>query len=291
MNGGIPARARGLAAAFTAAAAALAATATGASAMGEVVYDNQPAPASNPGNVVSQPFEAAQMSQFGGLVELGGTGRKTGWVIVGMSSWACQQGSWTGTPACMSAMGAKFEWPITLRVYAVDPSGAVGAQITSMTKTFKLPYRPSENGRFCKNEKGEPTGAWYDMKLARCFHGKYFKITFGGLKMTWPSKAIVSVSYNTSDFGEAQRPQPCNSSPAGCPYDSLNVGLTSPPNEAEPTPVPPSVGADPLPEAAYQNSLTPSNFCDGGTGGTGVFRLDSGCWTGHQPLLTIRAMN
>ncbi len=58
-----------------------------------------------------------------------------------------------------------------------------------------------------------------------------------------------------------------------------------------PTPVAPSVGTDPQPENAYQNSQTAANYCDKGVGGTGVFRLDAGCWTGYQPLLRVRAVN
>ena len=57
---------------------------------------------------------------------------------------------------------------------------------------------------------------------------------------------------------------PCNSTSAGCPYDSLNVGLTEPANPESPAPVAPSVGANPAPDAAYQDSQTAGNYCDGG---------------------------
>lgn len=93
---------------------------------------------------------------------------------------------------------------------------------------------------------------------------------------------IISVSYNTSDYGETpQRPQPCDSTSAGCPYDSLNVGLE---DETGAT-----VGNQPLPEDAFLNSTWSGAYCDGGAGGTGTFRLDEGCWTGQQPLFAVKA--
>jgi hypothetical protein len=283
MNRGTRARAGRLAAAVMAAGAALAVGAGAANAEMEVVYNNLPA--TMPGNVVSQPFEAAQMSQFGGAVTLAGTARKGGMVMVGMSSWACQKGSWTGTPECQTEKGAHFEYPITLRIYSVGPGGEVGTLLKSVTKVEKMPYRPSQNNMHCVDGEGHPTGGWWEMHKKLCFHGKYFKASFMVSKFTWPSQAIVSISYNTSDFGsEPQRPKPCNEESGGCFYDSLNVGLSEPGTETET----PTVGSQPYPESAYQDSITPSNYCDGGAGGTGTFRLDAGCWTGYQPLLKIR---
>ncbi|HEX3509978.1 MAG TPA: hypothetical protein VHT27_02645 [Solirubrobacteraceae bacterium] len=275
----IPARAGMLAAAALLAMIALGLCAGAASAETEVVYNNLPA--ANPGNVVSQAFEATQTGQFGGLVQLGGTNRKGGSVTIAMSSWGCQHGSYPGTPECTTEMGARFPATITLNVHAAGPGDEVGATLRSITRTFNIPYRPSQNDRMCK---GGSFGAWYYAKLKACFHGRYTRITFPVGRFTWPSQAIVSVAFNTSDYGAVpQRPQPCNSEVQGCGYDSLNVGLT------EPGAATPSVGSDPLPEAAYQDSQTSSNFCDSGVGGTGVFRLDSGCWNEYQPLVEVKA--
>jgi hypothetical protein len=33
-----------------------------------------------------------------------------------------------------------------------------------------------------------------------------------------------------------------------------------------------------------------AQYCDGGTGGTGTFRLDAGCWTGYQPAFQVKAL-
>ncbi len=279
MDGMIPTRTRSLVGAIAVAAMALAVTAGAASAESEVVYNSLPSP--TPANTVSESFEATQTAQFGGLVELGGAARRNGSVIVGMSSWACQKGSWTGTPECLTEAGAKFEMPVTMSVNEVEPSGAVGPQIMSVTKTQKMPYRPRQNNAKCLNGKGEPSGAYF--AKGQCYHGKYFKLSFPYGRRNWPSKVIISISYNTSDYGaEPQRPKPCNSESGGCFYDSLNVALIEPPEA-------PTVGSDPAPNDAYQNTVTPSNYCDGGAGGTGSFRLDAGCWGGFQPALQIKA--
>jgi hypothetical protein len=271
--------------AFTAAVALLGASSAVAGATATVIYNNIATPL--PANVPSEAFEATQTSQFGGQVEFAGPSKSATQIAVGMSSWGCQTGAWFENN-CATERGAKFEWPVTLRVYLVGPANAVGTQIAEVTKTFKMPYRPSASPK-CT---GESAGGWY--RKGECFHGRLFKITFTMRGVTLPSKAIISVSYNTSDYGsEPQRPKPCNATTAGCPYDSLNVGLTEPTKfnvKEEPEPVPPSVGSDPAPESAYQNSQTAGQYCDKGLGGTGTFRLDSGvppCWTGYQPLFTV----
>ena len=257
--------------------------ATAASASPTVIYNNLPAKL--PPNVVSQPFQAAQMGQFGGQVEFAGASATNTKVTVVMSSWACQEGNWTES-GCHTERGAKFEWPITLHIYSVGTANAVGTQIAGLTKTFKMPYRPSASAK-CT---GASVGAYF--AGGQCWHGKAFRITFALRGVTLPKQAILSLSYNTSGYGA--EPQgystACATSPAGCFYDSLNVGLTEPPNEASPTPVAPSVGANPAPEDAYHDSQTAGNYCDKGLQGTGVFRLDDGappCWTGYQPLFKV----
>ncbi len=279
-------RAVGTALAAAGAVVALAVGAASASATGEVVYSNLPA--STSGNVVSLGYEATSTSQFGGEIELAGTARKAGAVSVGMSSWACQHGTWTGTSECTTERGARFEWPVTISINAVGPGNTVGALLWSATKTFSMPYRPSQNNVKCT---GAAKGAWYDAMLKQCFHGKYFRLQeMIKPAVTLPAQVIVTVAYNTSDYGaEPQRPKPCDSEAQGCPYDSLNVGLTNPANEESPEPVAPSVGADPLPADAFLDSTWGGAYCDGGAGGTGAYRLDSGCWTGYQPLLRIKA--
>jgi hypothetical protein len=283
MTGRIPAGVARLAIATLALTGALA-TAGAAGAGAEVIYSNAASPL--PGNVVSEAFEATQTGQFGGAVEFAGTARKATSISVVMSSWGCESGSWTGTPECKTTPGAKFKWPITLDINEIGPENSVGPLIASSTKTFGIPYRPSQNNKKCT---GEAAGAWYDAASKECFHGKAVTLSFAVGRVTLPSRAILSIAYDTSDYGtEPQR----SKSPAcepNCGYDSLNVGLTEPVNPESPAPVAPSVGTDPLPEDVFQNTDYAPYYCDGGAGGTGVFRLDAGCWTGYQPLFTVKA--
>ncbi|HEY8108949.1 MAG TPA: hypothetical protein VIF43_02990 [Patescibacteria group bacterium] len=223
------------------------------------IYDNVPSPL--PGNVPSQPFQAQQVSEFGGQVEFSGPSANNTKVTVAMSSWACQSGTWhEGT--CATTLGAKFSWPVTLKIYHAEPDNSVGAQTGELTQAFNMPYRPSANVPKCGD------GRWY--YGGKCFNGKLFKIVFPLKGVYLPKKAIISVEYNTSGYGPEPQgySNPCNEAVSGCFYDSLNVGLTGTP----------TVGAAPLPKDAYINSATPGVYCDGGTGGTNVFRFDPGCW-------------
>jgi len=254
--------------------AALAILALSASVAGaSTIYTNAPKP--KPKNTVSQAFEATSTSELGGAVAFAGSApkRTNPSVTIVLSSWACQEGAGTG---CKTTPGAKFTWPVTVKLYNVGPEGAVGSPITESTKSLSIPYRPSANNKLCTpNEEG---AVGYSKE---CFHGKEAAFTFP-LTATIPNEMIVSVAYNTSDFGATpQGPQPCNSTPAGCPYDSLNVGLEEGAGA--------TLGNQPRPDDAYLNSTWGGAYCDGGTGGTGTFRLDSGCWTGYQPLFTVKA--
>jgi hypothetical protein len=39
----------------------------------------------------------------------------------------------------------------------------------------------------------------------------------------------------------------------------------------------------------YQNTTYGSLYCDGGSNGTGTFRLDAGCWAGYLPGIKVEA--
>jgi hypothetical protein len=265
MSGRIPTR-RGLLAVLVTAGLTLCAAATADAMVSEVIYNNIPSPL--PGNVPSQAFEATSTSEFGGAVELASPSKSLTKVTVGMSSWACQSGG-AEDGSCLTTMGAKFEWPVTLKIYSVGAGNSVGTQVAQLTRAFKMPYRPSASAKCAGN------GGWY--RSGHCYHGKLFKIAFMLKGVTIPSRAIVAVAYNTSDYGAVpQRPQPCNTGNS-CPYDSLNVAVTG-----EPT-----VGSAPLPEDAFLSSTWGGAYCDGGTAGTGSFRLDAGCWGGFQPEIQI----
>jgi hypothetical protein len=273
MTGRIPARVAKLATSLVTVGAVFAVTAVAAGAS-TVVYNNLPTPL--PGNVQSVGFQATSAAELGGQIETSGTATNP-IVTVGMSSWACQSGGATDG-SCVSAAGSTFTVPITLNIYSVGPENSVGTKLVTLTQSFAVPYRPSADATRCAGN-----GGWF--KKGQCYHGKLFKIKFSKLgskkaPVTLPSKTIVSVAFNTFTHGYA---------PTGVegPYDSLNVALTEPLNEGEE--VPPTVGADPVPADAYYNSTSGGFYCDGGTGGTGTFRLDSGCWTGEQPLIQVKS--
>lgn len=272
-----------------AAAAAGAALVTGilpasATTGGGVVYDSTP-PAGTP-NIVSQAYQATQMSEFGDAVNLAGTARTLNAVTVTMSSWACQQGAWN-TGDCYSAPGAKFQVPITLNIYGAPvagPNGTVvpGDLITRATKTFAIPYRPKANLQHCRDAQ---LGEWYSSSAASCFNGKAANISwnFTSLGLTLPDTVVIGVSFNTSGYGPHPLgySNPCNSDPAGCPYDSLNLGL----NDST------AIGTEQTPGAVFQNTATAGNLCDS-TPATNEFNQDSPtdpCWTGYVPAFKITA--
>lgn len=271
----IPVRVAGLAAATLVVIGVLAMSAARAGAASEVIYNNIPAPL--PGNLVSVGNEAYSMSEIGGEVEFAGANRKNPVVTVAMSSWACFSGHWYSNN-CSSSSLNKFEWPVTFAIYEVGPENTVGAKIAGGSRIYKMPYRPSKSSK-CT---GENAGKWYGM--GKCWNGKAFKISLGLKVAKLPSKAIVSVSYNTTNHG----PNPvgetaCNTSNAGCFYDSLNVALTQP-SEGGAT-----VGADPT-EAVFVNSTYPEMFCEGGTQGLFGPATCAAFWEGDQPSITVKAL-
>jgi hypothetical protein len=189
-----------------------------------------------------------------------------------MSSWGCQSGAWFSAD-CVTTPGATFSVPITLNIYNAG-SPTPGAVIASTTQTFAIPYRPSTDSINCTG------GRWYDAGSATCFNGLAHNITFdlSSLNVLLPNSAVVGIVYDTTSYG----PNPigtgaaCFSTSAGCPYDSLNVALSSSV----------ATGSKPYPQTLYWNNFYASNYCDGGLAGTGSFRLDSptsACWYNTAP--------
>jgi hypothetical protein len=191
MTGRIPARAAKLAAATLATGAILSAGAGAAGAT--TVYNNIPNPLR--GNMASEAFEATQTSEFGGQVELAGVARKSPTVTVTLSSWACQ--NLQGGAACHTTPGSTFEWPITLNLYAVGAENAPAEKLATLTQTFAIPFRPSASKKCTPNAEGAV--GWGP----NCFHGKTHNIKSHLPGVSLPTKVIISVAYNTSDYGYA----------------------------------------------------------------------------------------
>lgn len=238
-----------------------------------------------PGNVVSEAFEATQTAQFGNEITLTRSAKVAN-VVITMSSWGCQSGSWFADD-CVTTPGSKFTEPITLNLFqapASNPttqpdfvgSGLPGTPILSVTKTFAIPYRPSANHTKCI---GDEAGAWFDAKLGECFNGLATNITFNltSLSLTLPKTFVFGIAYNTSDYGAAPYGDAtaCHSTSEGCGYDLLNVGLSQDPDNL-------NKGTDPYPGYVWENTTYAPYYCDGGNAGTGTFRIDSpstpACW-------------
>jgi hypothetical protein len=259
----------------------LAAAATAASAR-EVVYSNIVSPL--PGNYASIGYEATSTAEYGGQVQLAGTGRKHAIVTVAMSTWACQEGNVSESTCLTPKPKKKFKWPLTLSVYKVGPGGAVGEKVMSTTHSFAMPYRPSASAECAA--KGSP-GAWMEETTKECFHGKAFTLSFHiGMKTPLPSPAIVSVAYSTSNYGASPTggKEACNSNPSGCYYDSLNFAIVEPAESAL------TVGSDPT-ESQYVNSNWAEMYC-GKSESLNTFAASGVCpawYEGDQPAIKVEA--
>lgn len=235
-----------------------------------------------PPNVVSWAFEATQTLELGDQVEFANTNRKRPDVIVSMSTWGCENGTWNAGN-CGTTPGAKFNVPMRLNVYKVGPGNSVGRLIGAVTKTQSVPYRPSASLGRCT---GPNLGKWYSSRDGNCYNGKVANVRFNLGDLELPEQAIISVEFNTTHYGyePVGESAPCYTEPGGCGYDSLNVGLA---------PNPPTIGSNPAPLDGYLNSLTASNYCDEGAGGTGTFRFDpsdSECdYEDYHPALQVIA--
>jgi hypothetical protein len=275
-------RGRMLLAVFVVAIGALALGAASASAAREVVYSNIVSPL--PGNYASVGFAATSTSQYGGEIELAGTDRKGSSVTVAMSTWACQYGNWETNTCATPKPKKKFKWPLTLNVYEVGAGGAVGAQVASITREVRMPYRPSVSAK-CATAAYEDPGAWYDEASNSCFHGLAFTVRFPLGGVTLPAKAIVSVAYNTSNYGAdpAGDSTACYSEPQGCYYDSLNVATVEPSEDAL------TVGTDPT-ESQYVDSNWSEMYC-GKTESLDTFAPSGVCafYEGDQPAFEVIA--
>jgi len=142
-----------------------------------------------------------------------------------------------------------------------------GALLGSVTKTADIPWRPEADPARC-----EGSTAWFSTADGRCYSGFAFNVTFDLSTIgTVPEKIIYGIAYNTNTWG---------ANPIGSPgpYESLNVGL----NTAGP------IAGDVDPDDVFWNTETSTNYTDGGTGGVGTFRRDTG-WTGFTPAVSLTA--
>ena len=221
-----------------------------------VAYDSTP----NPGtvSVPSLGAEAYSFNQLGNEVILR-PHSTIGHVKVTMESWACQHGSWQS--GCTTTPGATFKAPITLNLYRYSKTnpktGEVkpGRLITSVTKTFRIHYRPSAQSTSESRYMGND-GVLHN--------GIAQNITFP-VHRDLAGDVVWTVAYNTNTSGVH---------PLGhaSPMDSLNVGLSPEVN----------VGHDRFPDSIMWDTRY-AGFTGGGSFVTGELNLDSHAWAGYVP--------
>lgn len=192
----------------------------------------------------------------------------------------------------MTAPGATFSAPITLKVYSVIDQAGVPAwnnTLGAMTQTFSIPYQPTSTPAQCSGDASR----WYDSKDKACYHGLATTIVFNlsGYHIAVPadSQVIVTVSFNTTHFGPASigESAPCYITSTGCPYDSLNISTDTTDGSFA------FVGNQIYANGIYVNYTLSANACNGNTV-TGVLALDTSmdaslCWLGYHPEISIQA--
>jgi len=255
-----------------------------ASAQTQTGYNTIPKPL--PGNVASEGPEAYAFSELGDGFTLGAAaaGATLSQVTVVMSSWACQTGNWTASN-CVTTPGATFSQSITVNVYSVTGGAgtwAPGTSLATTTQTFNIPYRPSSTPAQC----GGDASRWLNKKDGVCYHGLAVPISvnFSGSHLALPvnNKLIVTVAYNTTNYGPHPiGPTACNTTSAGCPYDSLNISTDS--NGGIFTGLPLDLNG------IFVNYTLPNTSCTG-TAGPGL-ALDvaaTPCWDGFHPEIQVQ---
>jgi hypothetical protein len=286
-----------------------------------------------PGDVPSDGAEAYNFNEFGdGIVFPSSTGGTLKTVTVVLVSFACQQGTWNGPSPCVSGPGATFSWPITMNIYAPDttsaptgfpstpawtPGASAGTRLATLTKTFRIPYRPSTTATQCgvTTPGGDGLGdQWYDKQDGRCHWGIAVPITFDfseeriSLPPAGTNEVIIGVTYNTSYYGHSPvgTSAACYKTTEGCPYDALNIavygGLYFSGTEYPNPPYPPSFGNATSVFDPNGVFVTYGPVTAGGTPSpcnslfpypTLFFGDDSGtaegCWSGAHPMLQITA--
>jgi hypothetical protein len=230
-------------------------------------------PATLAPNYPSQPFQAQQTFEFGDYVHLGGTDRVLTTVTATMSDWALASTpanqAFCTTPGNCDATG--FFWPITVTIYSNHlTNGVPDTVLATQTVTQHIAWRPE--GPVCP---ADSTG--YVGSDSNCYHGFASNITFdlSSSHVTLPNDVIVGFKYNTQSWG---------ASPTGVdgPYNSLNIAI--PDND------PVTAGTDDSANKVFWNTITASDYADGGAAGVGIFREDAGFGINGTVAMQINAV-
>lgn len=212
-------------------------------AQADVVYSTLPGQSVH--DEPSMGYQATSTSEFGSMVQLSSADYPLLRATVALSNWAFESafeeiGTSTG-----------FSIPMTLNLYNIGAGDTVGTVIGSFSTNAFINWRPEPSGGCDSN------GYFAD---GNCYGGSinYATFEFGGISI--PQSFIWGLAFNTQNSGY---------NPVGTPgpYDALNIAIS---------PDPPSVGSNPNPDTAYWNTADASNYTDGGAGGVGTFRQDTG---------------
>ena len=239
-----------------------------------VVYNNIPNPL--PPGIVSEPYEAVQSGEFGGLIQFAG-GSSSNQLIsatVVMSNWAYaseypDDSANAANYADGTYTASGFNVPLTLNLYGVVPgTNAVGGLIDGDTVVAFIPWRSEPNPANCAPGSNND----YLGSDGNCYAESTSTVVFNLTGAVVPNEIIYGLAMNTSDYG---------TNPTGVPgpYDSLNIGLST---------TLPSVGSEPLPDTAYWETSTAGWYTDQGAGGVGTFRQDTS-WTGYAGAIDFTA--
>ncbi len=192
--------------------------------------------------------EAYGFNELGDQVTLAtGTGRQLDSLIVLFTSYGCSVSGHWYSGDCVTTAGATFDVPITARIYnpancSGTPLICSGAPLATVTTTQTIPFRPSADPTNCggPDPNGYAAGSrWFNPLgnggAGACQYsiGKLLTFDFSAQDKTVPDDVIWTVAYNTSHSGYNPIAVPlgagaaCESSAAGCGYDSLNVGVKS----------------------------------------------------------------
>lgn len=195
-----------------------------------------------PANFSSYSLEGQGIKAIGDHVTLKtGSPKTLGSFSVGLSSYACQTGTYVS--GCASAAGSTFTAPITVRIF--DNSGTL---LATKTQTVTMPYRPAVDPT-CPIP-GAPN---YQYRAANgsCYSGVVFMATIDlhSLKAAVPASFYYDVQYNTASAG------PTPTGVAG-PIDSVNVGVLDSP------PAAPTTGTDPKPNLIRYNGADDTDLTD-----------------------------
>lgn len=227
-------------------------------AQADVVYSS--IPSTVPPNVASLGYQATSTAEFGNAVTLAGGARELTTITVLMSNWALESTYETvGT-------SAGYVHPLTLNLYNYGPGGSVGSSIGSQTINAFIPWRPEADGA---------CGTGWKASDGNCYNGLATTVVFDFTAddITLPDALIFGLAFNTNTHGY-------NPIGAPGPYESLNFGLEG---------GSPSIGSLVNPNVAYWNTSYAGFYTDGGTGGVGTFRQDTG-WTPYAGQVEINAV-